>query len=1062
MSSPPRMDVRLLGPLEVLQDRERLELPPSRKARALLGYLVATGHAHPRSVLCDLFWQDVHDPRAALRWALSKLRAVVDTDGRPRIEASRTRVRFDGEHVAVDLPRAMEVASGPLGETPVSRLEEAVSAFRGEFLEGLEVPGCHQFEAWCLGMRERTRQAHLSMRRILTEALRDEPARALPHALAWLRSDPLSEDPYIAAMRHLRALGRVGRAVELYERCREVLSDELGASPSPRLERARREVLSPAGRSDRSGGPGGPARADASGLRSDPEGDEPGATLAELPAPEGLPEPGPHDPPLVGREDEIELLTRSARTAGDEGPNTLVISGEPGIGKTRLLRELVRQIRSAGGWALSGTVFETEEIRPYGPWIDLIQALPPTVGGEGAVRRLAAFLSDPGSGSRGEEPTERAQFFEGVARLLGSMAEARAPGLVAVDDAQWLDPSSAALLHYVARTLRDTPLVFALATREEEIDEGSIQARMFRSLQEAGLVRSIPLRRLNASDTGSLVETVHAGADTTRIFFASEGNPLFALAMAESHRQGREHIPATIDEELSHRLDRLESGARSLLPWAAALGRAFDLPTLIHVVERPAQELVDSIQRLEQRGILHATGADRYHFSHSLLRRAAYRRVSAPTRRAIHRGIALTLDRRPPGSERSPGAVAHHAELGGLPELSARAYSEAAERSLWLFALDEAAELVERGLACLETVAEEDRIPLEMALLRIYSFRSMRDRRPEAVEERVHQVTKEAREWGLADVVAVGHATLTELEYQRGAFDEAARSSVRSAEAARSSVRSAEGGTGPPPLAAVRALAKTGSCLLLLDQAPEDARRLTSDAVALAGESGVEMDVVALARALLHHHDGELDDASRAFREVIQLGRRAKDRWWESPALTRMIMVELDRGHPERAAVRAREAEKLAKRLDDETEATFARGLGAVAAARSPRGGGSGTDEGALDAVDEAVRELRTLDSLWSIGHVQSYAAELELERGNPDAARKRAQEVLEAAGALGRPSLRALGLSLAAESAALNDETDRAARHLDAPELGRPEDQLSHRARRALRQARDTLSGLR
>lgn len=1046
--SCPQLHIRLLGPLEVLNEDERLELPPSRKARALLAYLVATGRAHARTALCDMFWQDVKDPRAGLRWALSKLRPVVD-DGDYRIAATRNRVEFIRSDAVIDLQSVRAAIADDLNETSVTTLEEAVAAFRGEFLEGLDLPTCHRYDAWCMGMRVRVQRLHVRIRRTLTVRFRDdeEPNRALPHALAWVHADPYSEEAYVAAIHLLGKIGRTKEGLELYNRCRRMLSDELQASPSEELETARRCLENAAGvvspqhtRVER----------DWAEL-PDARGRGIATVLSELPPPQGLSEPGLDDPSLVGRHEEMEMLARFIRGAHETSRNVLAITGEPGIGKTRLLREMLRDVRAQGGWVLGGPVFESETIRPFGPWIDMMRSLPGAALGNDGGRDVSALLYDPRYRPPVEAPAERGELYEGVARLLERLVLSRSPGFIAIDDVQWLDASSAALLHYLARTLQALPLAFAIAAREEDIEEGSPQARLLRSLREERLVQTISLRRLDASETASLVRDVTAAADTDWIFATSEGNPFFALAVAESLQDGEVRTPPSIEGELFDRLDRLESGARSLLPWAAALGQAFDVATLVEVVDRPTHEIVEAIDRLERRGILRASASDRYDFSHSLLRRAAYRRLSAPARRAVHRSIALALDGPARAQNRFHGAVAHHAELGGLPALAARAYSEAAEYSLWLFALDEAVELVRRGLSQVENLPDEYRIALEMNLLRLYGFRSIRDRRPADVEDRVRRVTEEARQSGFNEVVAIGHATLTELEYQRGAFEEAAESSVRSAEAGRES----------EPATAVRALAKTGSCLLLLDQAPEDARRLTREAVILSEKYELKMDVVALAQALLCHHDGKLDDASRAFETVVRLGRKARDRWWESPVLTRMIMVELDRGDFERAASRAREAEALAERLGDETEAVFARGLGAVATARDRQQSNeeSFEDDAVMKAVDGALQELRTLDSLWSIGHVQAYAAELELERGNSDAARQRAEEVVSAAHTLGRPSLLAVGISLLAQSMAQGGYSAQAARHLDAQVVSRADHHLSHRARRALRRARKTVA---
>ncbi|MFW6193425.1 MAG: ATP-binding protein, partial [Gemmatimonadota bacterium] len=890
-----------------------MDLPPSRQARALLAYLVATGRPHGRSALCDLLWGGVDDPRAGLRWALSKLRSAVDDDGHRRIVASRSRVEFDAEATVVDLHRARTLVSDDPESAPLDDLEEAVPVFRGEFLEGLDLPGRHQYQAWCTGMREQLRQMHLSLRKALTRRLRDEPHRALSHALAGLRLAPLSEQAYIAAIEVLAELGSIDRALELYGQCRRKLADELGSSPSRELIAVRRRLRDLASGTAGTNRPGESAAAGGLAGEEEAESIDLAGLLAELPPPPGLSEPGPDDPPLVGRTEEMAILAGIGRAGGDGAHSVVLVTGEAGIGKTRILRELVREVRSAGGWALRGPVFESEEIRPYGPWTDMIRALPSGALGEEPDATLSALLIDPGTGAPGAAPAERVQLFDAVTRLLERLTTARAPGLVVLDDVQWLDASSAALLHYAARVLRDRPLIFALAARQPDLWQTTSPARTVRSLEEQGVLTSLSLGRLSPSETERLVQAVGSAVAAAGIYDASEGNPLFALAMAESGRGGADRLPATIEAEMEDRLRRLEQSERALLPWAAALGRAFEVPDLVRTVGRPNAEIVDAIDGLERRGILRAAGPDRYDFSHSLLRQAAYRRVSAPARREIHRSIARALDGK--RADRAPGSVAHQAELGGLPDLSARAYAEAAERSLWLCALDEAVELVRRGLAQSALLPDEDRIPREMSLLRLYGFRSVREMRPDDVEARVRRTIEEARDRGFTEVVAVGHATLTELEYQRGAFEEAGRQTLRSAEAGR------EG----EPTAAIAALAKTGACLLLLDQAPEDARRLTSEAVELAGSHDVKMDVLALARALLHHHDGTLEEASRAFEEVVRLGRRARDRWWEGPALTRMTMVELDRGDPGAALARAREAETLAERLDDELEAAFAR-----------------------------------------------------------------------------------------------------------------------------------------
>jgi len=130
-----RLAIRCLGPLEVWRGGALQELPPSKKTRALLGYLVVTGREHARARLSSLLLDVTDDPRGALRWSLSRVRALVDD----RLEAGREVVRFVAGNAEVDVDRVRRDA-GALASLDVPALEALVGAFCGELLEGLELP----------------------------------------------------------------------------------------------------------------------------------------------------------------------------------------------------------------------------------------------------------------------------------------------------------------------------------------------------------------------------------------------------------------------------------------------------------------------------------------------------------------------------------------------------------------------------------------------------------------------------------------------------------------------------------------------------------------------------------------------------------------------------------------------------------------------------------------------------------------------------------------------------------------------------------------------------------
>src|SRR5689334_4739415 len=150
----PVLHLRLLGEIELTRGSEPIALPPSRKTRALLAYLAATGRVHRRERLCAMFWDVPDDPRGALRWSLSRLRGLVDEPGSQRIVATRETVAFDPVEAVVDLTTVRARVAEGLDKIPLRDLQALAESFRGEFLEGIDLPDLPDFQAWCLAERE--------------------------------------------------------------------------------------------------------------------------------------------------------------------------------------------------------------------------------------------------------------------------------------------------------------------------------------------------------------------------------------------------------------------------------------------------------------------------------------------------------------------------------------------------------------------------------------------------------------------------------------------------------------------------------------------------------------------------------------------------------------------------------------------------------------------------------------------------------------------------------------------------------------------------------------------
>ena len=288
MNSQGDLHIRLLGEMALFRDGAPLDLPPSKKTRALLAYLAVTGRAHRRESLCLMFWDLPDDPRGALRWSLSKLRPLVDAPERSRILADRESVRFDAAGVAID---ALEVRRGLLGG-PEALAPEALArlaaAFRGAFLEGLELPNCPDFQAWLVAQRDETRVLHARVLRALVARPGADPGAdpeaALPHARALVRLERHEEAAWIALIRLLAASGRRLEAEQQLEAARTALN-EVGPGHDHGLELAWQRINTP-------GEAGAAARAEARpGPAPDIFTDAAPAEPAPAPKPAALPIP---------------------------------------------------------------------------------------------------------------------------------------------------------------------------------------------------------------------------------------------------------------------------------------------------------------------------------------------------------------------------------------------------------------------------------------------------------------------------------------------------------------------------------------------------------------------------------------------------------------------------------------------------------------------------------------------------------------------------------------------------------------------------------------------------
>lgn len=987
------LEIRLLGDLELRRDGVAVKLPQSKKTRALLAYLVATGRSHRRERLCSLLWDVTDDPRGAVRWSLSRLRPLVDDPDRRRLVAQRDSVAFHPEGAFVDLAWVRQHMQRGAPQADPATLIELASVFRGEFLEGLELPDFHDFQAWCVALREEVRALHVAVLTALIGTLRSEPSAALPHARTRVQVDPLNVAARVELIQLLAACGHRQEAAQQVEIGSRMFRD-LGSGSPAELERAWREAR-PATLSVESPAP---TSHEASPAEADPT-----PSTAEASA------------PLVGREAEWARLQAALDRARQRKVQVVALCGEPGIGKTRLLSELGAAVRQSGGTVLDGGAYEAESSRPYGPWIDALRKLPAAKVGTTLGSDLAPLLPELAREPPAGESRDR--LFGAVVELLAARAHSAPPVLLCFDDMQWCDAASTELLHYAVRMNRHRPLLVTLAARPGELPDNEPVQRLLRGLRRDGLLDEVELEPLSAAATETLVADFVDPSQASTVAARCAGNPFFALEIARSIRTAGETVPSNVQHLVRARIERLPPDAADVLSWGAILGRTFGVHRLAELSSLAVDRLIAALTVLERHHLLRTVQVPRegaaYAFAHDIVRQVVYGDVSEPRRRLMHARAAQALEGH---TERDPSLLsdrAHHASLAGDDAMAAHACIAAARHCLRIFANREAETLARRGMRHTEALPDRERImrALELAEVRFSA------RKPDDVEAEVRtleQLSERALDLGCAEHARLGFHLLGYIRWEGGDWADAKRHMLRAEEISRSA---------DEPLRVV-ALAEAARCLALLERDWPNAEALLLEARARSERLATEPMAIPDAEGMLRLHQGRLDEAGTLFERALTLARREQDHYGEFHALEHLVMLEWERGAVEQVRERCATLTAIAGRLREGSELPFARVLAALADYAL------GDDNAAT--LDAALVELRGADAKHRLAFALTRAAEADLIRGDPQRAARHAEEALAAARPLDRPTPKAVAQAVLARARAALGDSARATELLE------------------------------
>lgn len=713
--APPQspLVIRLFGELSLHHSGERAARLESARARSLLAYLLLHRDGpQSRQRMAFLLWPDSSEGQARtnLRHLLHTLRrAAPDLHRHLGVTAQtvwwRPEIPCWIDVFAFEDSLSLADAPGTSAEHSLLALREAIDSYTGDLLEGC-------YDEWALEERGRFRERYLSVLHRVAETVanRGEHDEANRVGRELLRCDPLREDTYRFLMRVSNAAGDRAGAVRMFHECVSVLESELGVGPSPETRETFAEIM----------------RAESS--------DAPEPPTVRI-----------SDGALVGRDAEFELLLDCWRDAERGRSRMVLITGEPGVGKTRLVEELAAWCGRRGALVAEARSYPTEGELGYGAAISWLR-----VGiGAAQIRRgmpsdtavlgrllpeLAHASSDPRLFAAVNESDQRRQVFDVIARTLDAQ---QLPTLLIADDAQWCDEQSLQLLHYLLRLDQRSPLLVVATARREDLDESHPLGVLISGLQIIDRITEIALGRLTRAATGQLVGDLaernrdSAGSDRTVIdptsiddlFSETEGNPLFIVETMRAgwigaHRDGAQ-LPPKLHAVINVRLRRLSEPARELLALAAAVGREFSTAVLAGASALDETSLVRSLDELWRRGIIREHGTDAYDFAHGQIRVVAYDALSPATRRRNHRLIAETLrELHARDLDTISGEVARHYDLAAQLDQTVAWYLRAALQAQRLHANVEAIRLLDRARDLAAELTETDtRMARELEIL---------------------------------------------------------------------------------------------------------------------------------------------------------------------------------------------------------------------------------------------------------------------------------------------------------------------------------------------------------
>ncbi len=718
----PGAVLTLIGsPAVTYADGERVTPRPGAKALALLAYLTLEPRPHSREALADLLWGESPEveARASLRQALKQLRASLG--GVVRCER---RVVALAEPVRCDITEFLEKAE----RDP----DAAVAIDIPRFFAGFSIRHAPQFDDWVAGTRSSLLRRYVSVLGTLALDAMDQRRwrEAVERSDRWLACDRLSEEAARVAIEARYLVGDRGAALAKLAEYRGALLQETGCAPSYTLIGLGRRI-----------------EADAGPERPRPRSDEHYARARSLHA------------SLIGREEEWNVLVKAWKDAAKGARRIVLIEGEAGIGKSRLVDDFLRTVAAGDATVLRGQGHDATAALPFAPMVEALRGAleAPGLAGTDAewlseAARLLPELRQRFPGLAQPElvahPADAWRLYEGIAQLIASLAAER-PLVISVDDLQWCDEDSCKLIQLLAGRQDRAPILWLATITLGELERDAPAARLCRTLRAKAGAETLALSGLGEEEVWRLIrEMGHVNTPTgarrfaRRIHRITDGNPFYILELLKTmfvqglltadeqsgewkaapsvFEGGREYpLSRTVHDVIAERVDRLPEELGEVLITVAVAGGMGCRPEVIshvHGISRlHAAAVCDGLT--ERRLLGEGTGV--YRCLHPVIAHVVRDGLTPTRRREVHRALATSLELLAPATDARSvaGEVARHAEHGGDRRLAYRSALLASEGALQRFAFAEALSWLDLASTVAGDRAETDEVDRRTAAL---------------------------------------------------------------------------------------------------------------------------------------------------------------------------------------------------------------------------------------------------------------------------------------------------------------------------------------------------------